>query len=234
MPIFVRRSRARGQADHGWLRSFHTFSFGDYFHPQHMGFGPLRVINEDRVAPGGGFPSHGHRDMEIISYVVSGQLAHKDGLGNVSVLRAGEVQAMSAGRGIVHSEYNPSNREPVHFLQIWIVPQTSGGDQRYDQKSFPAAEKANDLRLLVARDGRDNSLTIGQDADIYASILDASASISFDVRASRKCWIQVVNGRIEVNGVQADAGDGLAIVEEDAVSIKSLMERSEFLLFDLA
>ncbi len=233
MPIFIRRSGDRGQTNYGWLSSLHSFSFGDYFDQRHMGFGPLRVINEDRVAPGAGFPSHGHRNMEIISYVVSGRLTHEDGLGNVCVLMPGDVQAMSAGSGVMHSENNRSDRETAHFLQIWIAPEAPGGASRYDQKSFPAAAKENRLRLLVSRDGREGSLTIRQDADVYAAVLGAFERVSFPLRPSRKIWVQLVRGRLQVNGVQAETGDGLAIASEDAVLIRSQAEESEFLLFDL-
>src|SRR5215831_20799928 len=174
----IRRSAERGLAEHGWLKSFHTFSFADYYDPKHMGFGPLRVINEDRVRPGAGFDTHGHRDMEIISYVLEGALAHKDSIGTGSVIRPGDVQRMSAGSGIRHSEYNPSTDDPVHFLQIWLLPDEEGLTPSYEQKTFTDSEKRNRLRLVASRDGRAGSVRIHQDADLYASLLDKDAAVT--------------------------------------------------------
>jgi redox-sensitive bicupin YhaK (pirin superfamily) len=231
--IKLRPAAARGHADHGWLNSHHTFSFADYFDPAHMGFGPLRVINEDRVAPGGGFGTHGHRDMEIFSYVVEGELAHKDSMGNGSVIRPGDIQIMSAGTGVRHSEYNGSQSNPVHFLQIWLMPEANGAAPRYDERRFTEEDKLNRLRLILSPDARDGSVTIQQDASIYASVLDTGKSVETRLAAGRQAWVQVIKGAVDVNGVRAVAGDGLAITDESALAIKA-NEKSEFLFFDLA
>lgn len=233
MPTIVRPANARGHANHGWLDSFHTFSFANYYDPAFMGFGPLRVINEDRVQAGAGFDTHGHRDMEIISYVVSGALEHKDSIGSGSVIRPGDVQVMSAGTGIRHSEFNHSAVAPVHFLQIWIMPEQNGLKPRYEQKAFAPVEKHNQLRLVASRDGRDGSLVIHQDADVYASTLDAGATLDVSLRPGRKAWIQVVRGKLDVNGASIGAGDGLAAVEEAKLTIAAREASSEIILFDL-
>lgn len=232
MSLYLRSANARGHANHGWLDSFHSFSFANYYDPNFMGFGPLRVINEDRVEAGMGFGTHGHRDMEIISYVVSGELEHKDSLGSGSVIRPGDVQVMSAGAGIRHSEFNPSAVAPVHFLQIWIMPERNGVTPRYDQKTFAAEEKSNRLRLVASRDGRDGSLKIHQDADVYASVIDAERSVDIALRPGRKAWIQVVRGALDVNGVAMRAGDGLAAADETTLAIAA-REKAEIILFDL-
>ena len=232
--IAVRHAAERGTANFGWLDSRHTFSFGHYYDPDHMGFGALRVINEDRVTPGRGFDTHGHQDMEIISYVLEGALEHRDSIGTGSVIRPGDVQIMSAGTGIRHSEFNHSKQEPVHFLQIWVLPDRNGLPPRYDQKSFPAAEKRDRLRLVGSPDGRDGSIVIHQDAEIYDALLSRDHAVTHALAAGRKSWIQVVSGAVEVNGRAAEAGDGVAVEDEALVSITSRADRSELLVFDLA
>jgi quercetin 2,3-dioxygenase len=202
----VRYSEERGKANHGWLDSRHTFSFGHYHDPKHMGFGPLRVINEDRVKPGAGFPTHGHSDMEIISYVLEGELAHKDSLGTGSVIRPGDVQVMSAGTGIRHSEFNASDKNPVHFLQIWVMPDKEGVKPRYDQKTFSDAEKHGKLRLVASPDGSEGSVLIHQDARIYASILDDGTEVGHTLAPGRGAWIQVAREAVKVNGEELRAG----------------------------
>jgi hypothetical protein len=229
----LRPSDARGDADFGWLKSKHTFSFGSYFDPNHIGFGALRVINEDRVAPSAGFPTHPHQNMEIISYVVSGGLEHKDSLGTGSVIRPGELQRMSAGTGVRHSEYNHSDTDPVHFLQIWIVPEADGISPSYEQKAFPEDGRRDALRLIGSRDGRDGSVTIHQDVDLYASLLSADRGLAFDIRPGRKVWLQLVKGKISVNDQPLSAGDGLGLLQTGAISLTA-SENAEFLLFDLA
>jgi quercetin 2,3-dioxygenase len=232
--ITVRPAAERGTANFGWLDSRHTFSFGHYYDPDHMGFGVLRVINEDRVAPGGGFDTHGHQDMEIISYVLDGALAHKDSIGTGSVIRPGDVQVMSAGTGIRHSEFNHSKTEPVHFLQIWVLPDRTGLAPRYDQKTFPSSEKRDRLRLVGSPDGRDGSIVIHQDADIYDALLSRGRAVTHALKAGRKSWIQVVGGAVEVNGKAAVAGDGVAVEDEAVVSITSRADDTEVLVFDLS
>jgi redox-sensitive bicupin YhaK (pirin superfamily) len=232
--INVRHAAERGTANFGWLDSRHTFSFGHYYDPDHMGFGPLRVINEDRVAPGKGFDTHGHQDMEIISYVLDGALEHKDSIGTGSVIRPGDVQVMSAGTGIRHSEFNHSKKDPVHFLQIWLLPDRQGIAPRYDQKSFSGAEKRDRLRLVGSPDGRDGSIVIHQDAEIYDALLSRGRAVSHPLQAGRKSWIQVVRGAVEVNGKGAIAGDGVAVENEAVVSITAPAEDAEVLVFDLA
>src|SRR4030081_253322 len=206
--IAVRRAAERGIANLGWLDSRHTFSFGQYFDPDHMGFGALRVINEDRVKPGAVFGTHGHRDMEIISYVLEGALEHKDSIGTGSVIRPGDVQVMSAGTGIRHSEFNHSKNEPVHFLQIWVLLDRKGLAPRYDQKTFSPSGKRDRLRLVGSSDGRDGSIVIHQDADIYDALLSRGHAVTHALKAGRKGWIQVIAGAVEVNGKAASAGDG--------------------------
>jgi redox-sensitive bicupin YhaK (pirin superfamily) len=232
--IAVRHAAERGTANLGWLDSRHTFSFGHYYDPDHMGFGPLRVINEDRVRPGAGFDTHGHQDMEIISYVLEGALEHKDSIGTGSVIRPGDVQVMSAGTGIRHSEFNHSKSEPVHFLQIWVLPNRKGLPPRYDQKSFPASEKSDRLRLVGSPDGRDGSIVIHQDAEIYDALLSRGHVVNHALNAGRKGWVQVVRGAVEVNGKAAAAGDGVAVEDEALLSITSRADDSEILVFDLS
>jgi hypothetical protein len=231
--MMIRPSDDRGQARLHWLDSRHSFSFGDYFDPQHMGFGALRVINEDRVVPGGGFPTHGHRDMEIITYVLDGALEHKDSLGTGTVIRPGEVQRMTAGTGIRHSEFNASADQPVHFLQVWIIPQQKGLAPAYEQKAFPEAERSGRLRLVGSRDGREGSITIHADADLYASLLKAGDAIAFQVRPHRQAWIQLARGSVAVNGQELAAGDGAGVCDSEQLAIKATTD-AEFLLFDLA
>jgi redox-sensitive bicupin YhaK (pirin superfamily) len=229
----IRRSDERGHAQHGWLDSFHSFSFADYYDPQHMGFGPLRVINEDRVQPGQGFGTHGHRDMEIISYVLEGGLAHKDSMGNGSVIKPGDVQRMSAGTGVRHSEYNASDRDPVHFLQIWIEPSVRNAAPGYEEKHFDAASKRGTLRLIASPDGREGSVTIRQDANLYASLLDGSESVEFQQRAGRRTYVHVVRGEVTVNGQPLRGGDALKIEGKAKVRLENARD-AEVLLFDLA
>ncbi len=233
MALTLRRSEERGRADLGWLDSKHTFSFGHYHDPAHMGFGPLRVINEDRVAPGGGFPTHPHNDMEIVSYVVSGALEHRDSLGTSSVIRPGDLQRMSAGTGVRHSEYNASVSEPVHFLQIWIVPDRRGLAPGYEQRGFSDAEKRGRLRLIGSRDGRDGSIVIHQDVALYTSLLGPGEHVEHGVEAGRGAWVQVVKGAVAVNGAQLRAGDGISATTLGPLSIVGDAD-AEILLFDLA
>lgn len=231
--LTVRKAEERGHADHGWLDTHHTFSFADYYDPRHMGFGALRVINDDTVAGGGGFPPHGHRDMEIISYVLEGALAHRDSMGNGSVIKPGDVQRMSAGTGVTHSEYNASPDAPVHFLQIWILPERRGLPPSYEQKFFSEEEKRGGLRLIASPDGADGSVRIQQDAKLYATLLEPSRSVEHAFADDRKGWIHVARGEAEVNGIALKAGDGLAIEGEPRISIGS-GSSGEVLLFDLA
>jgi len=231
--IQVRPAEARGKANFGWLDSRHTFSFGDYYDPGHMGFGPLRVINEDRVRPGAGFDTHGHRDMEIVSYVLEGALEHKDSIGTGSVIRPGDVQRMSAGTGIRHSEFNASKTEPVHFLQIWILPDRDGLPPSYDQRSFTEADKRGRLRLVASPDARDGSVQIHQDAAIYASLLDRGQEVRHALQGGRKGWLQLVRGAVELNGQVLNAGDGAAIEDEPEIRIAATRDDVELLLFDL-
>ncbi len=229
--MYVRKANERGHFDLGWLDTYHTFSFDQYYDPQFMGFRSLRVINEDRVRGGGGFPTHPHRDMEIVTYVLEGALEHRDSMGNGSVIRPGEVQRMSAGTGITHSERNPSPSEPVHLLQIWIRPEQRGLDPSYEQKNYPAEEKRGRLRLIASRDGREGSVRIHQDADVYAALLNGE-ELLFPLRAGRGAWVQVARGTVAVNGQDVGPGDGVAIAEEDMVSL-GLGKEAEILLFDL-
>ena len=233
MQSSIRKSEDRGSANFGWLDSKHSFSFGSYYDPQFMGFGPLRVINEDRVSPGGGFPTHSHRDMEIITYPLEGALEHKDSTGEHSVIRPGDVQRMSAGTGVRHSEYNASRTDPVRFLQIWIIPDRQGLRPGYEQKTFAEAEKRGKLRLVGSRDGRDGSLTIHQDVDLYATALERGERVSLALRAERGVWVQVADGELSVNGQRVSAGDGIAIGDADEVRIEG-HERTEALVFDMA
>jgi redox-sensitive bicupin YhaK (pirin superfamily) len=231
--ITVRKSGDRGHADHGWLDSRHTFSFADYHDPAHMGFRTLRVINEDRVAPGAGFGRHSHRDMEIVSYVLAGGLEHKDSMGTGAVIRPGDVQRMSAGTGVTHSEYNASRKDPVHFLQIWIVPERRGIAPSYEQKTFSQADKAGRLRLVASPDGADGSVTLHADARLYAGVLDAGQSAAHELGAGRHAWVHAVRGRARVNGVELAAGDAAALSEERTVRIEGI-DAGEVLVFDLA
>ena len=233
MALTLRRSEERGKANFGWLDSKHSFSFGHYYDPEHMGFGPLRVINEDRVAPGGGFPTHPHNDMEIISYVLEGALEHKDSLGTGSVIRPGDVQRMSAGTGVRHSEYNASKTDPVHFLQIWIVPEKKGIAPSYEQKTFAEADKRDELRLIGSRDGRDGSVTIHRDVDLYASVLTPGQSVRHVLRSGRGAWVQVARGSVTLNGERLQAGDGVAIEQPREIAIEA-SHAAEVLLFDMA
>jgi len=230
--IVIRKREERGHTDTGWLNSWHTFSFGGYHDPGYMGFRALRVINDDTVAPGAGFGTHPHRDMEIISYVVSGALEHRDSIGTGSVIRPGEVQRLSAGTGIRHSEFNASKTEPVHFLQIWIVPEKAGIAPGYEQRAFPAAERTDRLRLVGDRAGTDGALRIHQDARLYATTLTAGASLAVPIPAGRYAWLQVVRGSATLAGHSLQQGDGAAIGEEPSVTIDSAAG-AELLLFDL-
>lgn len=232
--MIVRRpAEERGRASLGWLDSRHTFSFADYHDPAHMGFRALRVINEDRVKPAQGFGTHGHRDMEIISYVLEGELAHKDSMGTGSVIRPGDVQRMSAGTGVRHSEMNPSPTDPVHFFQIWILPERRGIPPSYEQKRFEPEEKRGRLRLVASRDGRDGSVTINQDADLYAGLLQPGEGARLELRPGRHAWVQVAHGDVTVNGETLRAGDGAAISDESALDLKATAD-AEVLVFDLA
>jgi redox-sensitive bicupin YhaK (pirin superfamily) len=233
MSTAVRKSEDRGRAKLDWLDSKHSFSFGHYHDPKHMGFGPLRVINEDRVVPGGGFATHAHNDMEIISYPLEGALAHKDSLGNGSVIRPGDVQRMSAGTGVRHSEYNASAEEPVHFLQIWIIPEKKGLSPSYEQKTFEIADKRGKLRLIGSRDGRNGSVTIHRDVDLYATLLGAGDAVTHSLAASRGAWVQVARGTAALNGKRLQAGDGVAVEEPGQLRLEGLGD-AEVLLFDLA
>jgi len=231
--IDIRKSHDRGAANHGWLQSRHTFSFGDYYDPAHMGFGPLRVINEDRVAPAAGFGTHGHRDMEIVSYVIDGALQHADSLGGGSIIRPGEVQRMTAGSGVRHSEYNASKTDPVHFLQIWILPEAEGLAPGYEQKAFDPAGADDAFQALVSRDGREGSLRIHQDAGIFRARLSAGAELTRTADPERLYWLQAVTGALEVNGARLEAGDGAAIRRADRLDLSGVTD-AEILLFDLA
>jgi hypothetical protein len=227
------QSDSRGSADHGWLQSKHTFSFASYYDPARIHFGALRVINEDRVAPGQGFGTHPHKDMEIISYIVDGAVEHKDSMGNSAVIRAGEVQRMTAGTGVLHSEFNHSQEEAVHFLQIWIIPEKNGLEPGYEQTLFPREDKLDRLRLIGSRDGRDGSLTIHQDVDLYASVLSPGKSVSLHDLEGRRVFVQLVAGNLDVNGQRLAAGDGVQIERELSVNLTAIDE-AEFLLFNLA
>jgi redox-sensitive bicupin YhaK (pirin superfamily) len=228
----IRRSKERGYADHGWLKSYHSFSFADYFDPKHVEFGPLRVINEDRVAAGQGFGTHSHRDMEIISYVLDGELAHRDSIGNGSSIRPGDVQRMSAGRGVRHSEFNPSPASLVHFLQIWIQPNVQGIEPSYEEKRFAPEEKRGKLRLIASPDQSDGSVLLHQDARVYAGLFDGAESASLKVAAGRLIYIHVARGAIEANGVALEVGDALKLSETAQVQLQRGRD-AEVLVFDL-
>ena len=228
----IRRAEQRGHAEHGWLDSRHTFSFADYHDPKFMGFGPLRVINEDRVQPGQGFGTHSHRDMEIISYVLEGELAHKDSMGNGSVIRPGDVQRMSAGTGVTHSEFNHSKSDLVHFLQIWILPERERARPSYEEKHFSDADKRGRLKLLCSRDGRDGSVVIHQDVTLHSALLESGESVEHAIANGRRAWVQVARGQVRVNGETLSAGDGGALTAEPSVGITGI-DSAEVLLFDL-
>jgi quercetin 2,3-dioxygenase len=228
----IRRSSERGFADHGWLKSFHTFSFADYFDPQHVEFGPLRVINEDRVEAGAGFGTHGHRDMEIISYVLEGALAHKDSMGNGSTIRPGDVQRMSAGSGVRHSEFNPSSNEGTHFLQIWIQPSARNMPPSYEEKHFAATEKRGRLRLIVSPDRAEGSLQIHQDARLYAGLFDGEERATLSVAPGRRIYVHVARGSVEVNGAALATGDAMAVTDNSHLKIEH-GRNAETLVFDL-
>jgi quercetin 2,3-dioxygenase len=232
--IVVRASEERGPADFGWLKARHSFSFGQYYDPKHMGFRALRVINEDRVAAGAGFPTHGHRDMEIVTYLLDGELEHKDSMGNGEVIRPGEVQAMTAGTGVMHSEFNPSEANPTHLLQIWLLPDKTGHTPRYDQKMFGRDEKLNKLRLIVSPDGADGSIFVHQDTRLYATVLEQGKSVSLDLAPGRHAWIQVARGEVALGELVLKAGDGAAVSEERKLALRGLALESEVLVFDLA
>lgn len=231
--IRIRKGSERGHFDHGWLDTFHTFSFGDYHDEQHMGFRALRVINEDRVQPGQGFGMHGHRDMEIVTLVLDGALEHRDSLGNGEVLRPGELQRMTAGTGIRHSEFNPSEKEPVHLYQIWLLPERKGLEPSYEQKAFDLAGQRGRLQLVASSDGRDGSLTIRQDASLFLTSLNGGESVEHKLLPGRSAWVQMLRGTADVNGQPLAAGDAAAISEETTVSLQG-QGTAEILLFDLA
>jgi hypothetical protein len=230
--ITVRKAHERGHAQHGWLDSFHTFSFAGYYDPAHMGFRALRVINEDRVQPRRGFGTHSHRDMEIVSYVLDGALAHQDSLGNGSVIRPGDVQRMSAGSGVSHSEFNHSTSEGVHFLQIWILPEREGLAPSYEQRHFPPEERRGALRLVASRDGREGSVQVHQDVTLYAALLDGRDTVEHGLAPGRHAWVQLARGRSTLNGVALEAGDGAAVSDETRLTFTG--SGAELLLFDLA
>ena len=229
----IRRSHERGYADHGWLKSYHTFSFADYYDPKHVEFGALRVINEDRVAPGAGFGTHGHRDMEIISYVLEGELAHRDSLGSGSVIRPGDVQRMSAGRGVRHSEFNNSQQAQVHFLQIWIQPNVLGIAPEYEEKRFEPEEKRGRLRLIASPDGANGSVHIHQDARVYAGLFDGSERADLDIGADRRVYVHVARGTLNANGETLEAGDALKLTATQRLTLSEGKD-AEVLVFDLA
>ena len=229
--ITLRKSQDRGTANFGWLDARHSFSFGHYYDPEHMGFGPLRVINEDRIEPGKGFDTHGHRNMEIVTYILEGALEHKDSLGSGEVLRPGEVQRMTAGRGIRHSEFNPSKDEGTHLLQIWLLPEKDGLEPSYEQKDF-TRERHGSLKLVASHDAREGSLKIHQDVDLFASVLMEGETLSYIINPERKGWLQLAKGSLLLNGLVLGQGDGVAISNESELHIKALKD-SDFLLFDM-
>ena len=231
--ITIRKSAERGHFSHGWLDTYHTFSFDQYYDPAHMHWRSLRVINEDRVAPGQGFPTHSHRDMEIITYILAGALEHRDSMGSGSVIRPGDVQRMTAGTGVSHSEFNPSDSESVHLLQIWILPESPGLEPSYEEKSFSEEEGRGRLRLVVSEDGREGSVTIQQDARLYAAILDAGASVDHTLGANRYAWLQVARGAVKLNEFDLQPGDGAAVSNESDLKVVA-QQAAEILLFDLA
>ena len=231
--LTLRKSRERGYADHGWLQSFHSFSFAGYYDPQNMGFGNLRVINEDRIAPGTGFGTHGHRDMEIISYVLSGELAHKDTLGNVKGIPPGDVQRMSAGRGVMHSEFNHAKDQTTHFLQIWIQPNVTGIEPGYEQKGFAEGEKRGRLRLVAAPDGAQGAVTLHADARMYAGLFDGAETATLPLDPQRQAYVHLVRGELSVNGTRLAAGDAAKLQDETQLALANGKD-AEVLVFDLA
>jgi redox-sensitive bicupin YhaK (pirin superfamily) len=231
--IAIRKSSQRGHADHGWLDSRFTFSFADYFDPEHMQFRTLRVMNDDRIAGGGGFPTHPHKDMEIVTYVLEGALAHKDSMGNGSVIRPGDVQYMSAGTGVAHSEFNASDKDTVHMYQIWMLPDKKGYKPVYDQKHFDEAEKSGNLRLVASPDGRDGSVKIRQDNELYASVLAPGETVKHQLKPERHAYVQIARGSVTLNGQKLETGDGAAISAEKTLELRGV-DKAEVLLFDLA
>jgi redox-sensitive bicupin YhaK (pirin superfamily) len=231
--IKLRPSKERGHNNLGWLNTFHTFSFDTYFDPDHVGFRTLRVINEDQVQPETGFGTHPHRDMEIITYILAGELEHKDSMGNGSRIRPGEVQRMSAGTGVTHSEFNPSQTDPVHLLQIWILPERKGITPGYEQREFPAAESRGKFRLIASRDGREGAVTIHQDAEVYSALLEPDEKVSHSLKPNRHAWVQVARGAVTMNGHPLNEGDGAAVSQEEILEFQA-GKSSEILLFDLA
>jgi quercetin 2,3-dioxygenase len=231
--IHIRESRERGHANHGWLNTYFTFSFADYYDPKHVQFRTLRVLNDDRIAAGAGFPQHPHQDMEIITYVLEGGLAHRDSMGNGSVIRPGDVQYMSAGTGVTHSEFNASKSEPAHLLQIWMLPEKKGLKPVYGQKNFAESEKRGRLRLVASPDGRDGSVTVRQDNELYATVLGKGESVRHELKRDRHAYVQVARGSVKLNGKELQEGDGAAISEEKAVELTGVKD-AEVLLFDLA
>jgi redox-sensitive bicupin YhaK (pirin superfamily) len=231
--IKLRPSKERGHNNLGWLNTFHTFSFDTYFDPDHVGFRTLRVINEDQVQPETGFGTHPHRDMEIITYILAGELEHKDSMGNGSRIRPGEVQRMSAGTGVTHSEFNPSQTDPVHLLQIWILPERKGITPGYEQREFPAAERRGKFRLIASRDGREGAVTIHQDAEVYSALLEPDEKVSHSLKPNRHAWVQVARGAVTMNGHPLNEGDGAAVSQEEILEFQA-GKSSEILLFDLA
>jgi redox-sensitive bicupin YhaK (pirin superfamily) len=231
--ILIRNSNDRGHADHGWLDSHFTFSFADYYDPQHIHFRSLRVMNDDHIAAGAGFPTHPHRDMEIVTYVLEGALEHRDSMGNGSVIRPGDVQYMSAGTGVTHSEFNASDKEPVHLYQIWMFPDQKGHNPAYDQKHFAENDKRGNLRLVVSPDGRDGSVKIRQDNELYAAVLAPGESVQHTLKPKRHAYLQVARGSVTLNGQPLETGDGAAISEEKSINLTGVNE-AEVLLFDLA
>jgi quercetin 2,3-dioxygenase len=233
--VILRRADERGHANHGWLDSHHTFSFADYYDPRHMGFRALRVINEDRVSPGQGFGRHSHRDMEIVTYVLEGALEHKDSIGTGSVIRPGDVQRMSAGTGVAHSEFNASTDQPVHFLQIWLLPSERGLPPSYEQKTFAPAERQGRLRVVASPDGREGSVTVHSDATVYGTLLAGGESVELPLAQGRHAWVQVARGQARVAGQTLAAGDAAAVSQEPAVKVEGLGDdgRAEVLVFDL-
>jgi quercetin 2,3-dioxygenase len=231
--IAVRKSQDRGHFDHGWLNTYFTFSFADYYDPKHVHFRTLRVLNDDRIAPGEGFPTHPHRDMEIVTYVLDGALEHRDSMGTGSVIRPGDVQYMSAGTGVTHSEFNASDNEPVHLLQIWMFPEKQGLKPIYGQKNFSEDEKHGKLRLLISPDGRDGSIKIRQNNELYATVLDKGEAVRHELKPDRHAYVQVARGKVALNGKQLEEGDGAAISAEKAVELTGV-DNAEVLLFDLA
>jgi redox-sensitive bicupin YhaK (pirin superfamily) len=231
--ITLRPAAERGHANHGWLDTYHTFSFADYQDPRHMGFRSLRVINDDRIAGGGGFGAHPHRDMEIITYMVEGELEHQDSMGHGAVLRPGDVQHMTAGRGVVHSEFNHSDSKPLRLLQIWILPERRGLAPDYQDRHFDPQGRNNRLRLVASTDGRDDSLIINQDVDLYDAELSAGTEVRLPLRQGRHAWLQVINGELALNGKKLNSGDGAAVTDEPELAIAGKSEKAAFLLFDL-